>query len=384
MIKETVLLNLLAKELFGFECEINLDDIDFKELYNEARTQTVIGIAFNALPKNAPEKDVDTYLLWQQTTFAIIRQTLNNNFANVQLNELLKQNEIKHATIKGYSSAYYYPEPNLRQMGDIDFLIDKSDVDVASKILLDNGFVNGHEANELHIDFKKNKLSYEMHTEVTTVPIGKEFVLKTFDDLIDKAVEVDSACGKITIPCEYHHGVTMLTHMQRHMTNGSGIGLRHLCDWAVFVNAIDNDSWIEIFETKLKNIGLWQFARVISKSASIYIKMPTKSWFSDVDDELAKSLIDYIFESGNFGRKNNTRSMQRVFSDGNGKNKILRILSGTKKWVYIKYPICEKYKVLFPAFYVIHFIKVLFKAIFKTTDYNFSDAYKKGNKQFDT
>lgn len=381
-----ILLKLLANDLFGAGGQIKLDGISLKELFEEAKAQTVIGIAFNSLPSSAKEIDENTYLLWQQTAFAIMQKTLNNNLANVKLTELLLKNDIKHATIKGYASAHFYPKPSLRQMGDIDFLVNKGDVDRASKLLLENGFSYGHEANQIHIDFRKNKMSYEMHTSVTAVPAGKEFVLEAFDDLIDSANQVNSICGKIVIPSLYHHGVTMLTHMQRHMVNGSGIGLRHLCDWAVFVNSIDNDEWIGVFEERLKSIGLWRFAKAISKTASIYIKLPEKKWFEDVEDDLAKALIYDIFDGGNFGRKSDTRGMQQVFIDREhyDRNLIVRFFGGITKRVCKRFPFFGKYKFLLPVGYIMYAFVVLYRITFGKRHFNPIEVFKKGNEQFDT
>lgn len=379
-----ILLNLLAKELFGYNAQIDLDSVELKDVFKEAKAQTVVALSFNSLPRDARKKDDETYSAWQQLSILIMQRTLNNNFANAKLTELLNNNGIKHCTLKGYASAYYYPNSSLRQMGDIDFLINKDCVTCTTDLLVENGFAGGHEETDLHIGFAKNKVLYEMHTSVTRVPEGKEFVLDEFDDLIDKSVEVNSARGKIVIPSKYHHGVVMLVHMQRHMTNGSGIGLRHLCDWAVFVNSVDNNEWVEIFEGSLKNIGLWKFAKAISKTSSIYLKMPQKPWFADADDELAKALIFDIFDGGNFGRKNSLRSTQRIMSDNKSKFKVFRIFKGSIIWIYEKYPICKKNKILLLPLYIGHYCKVLFKLLFKHANYNFTDVIKKGSEQFDT
>ena len=378
-----VLLLLLAKGLFGYEYEINFDGVCLKDLYNEAKAQTVVGLAFDSLPKSAKDMDEEVYASWQQAAFWIVKRTFDNTFANVQMTNLLQKANIPHSTLKGYSSAYYYPKAGIRQMGDIDFYIDKSNQNKTIALLESNGFVRqDHDEHPFHIAFSKNKMWYELHTAVTSFSEDKAYIFDEFNDLIDKSVEVDSDCGKIVIPSKYHHGITMLLHMQRHMVEGSGIGLRHLCDWAVFVNSIDNAEWIDIFENRLKKIGLWKFAKAISKTSSYYLKMPEKQWFADVDDELATALIFDIFDGGNFGRKNETRGMQRVMNTEGSQNKVIRFLRGTKAWVYNKYPICSKYKIIFPLIYIGHSFKIIFKIIFKRANYRLSDVVKDGEARY--
>lgn len=46
----------------------------------------------------------------------------------------------------------------------------------------------------------------------------------------------------------------MLLHVAGHLIN-TGIGLRHLCDWAVFVAKFSDEGFCEMFEDKLKAVG---------------------------------------------------------------------------------------------------------------------------------
>lgn len=381
-----VLLQLLAKGLFNCTEPIEWEAVELKSLFKEAKAQSVIGIAFDALPKESAKSDAQAYNEWQSTAFAVMKQTLQNNFANVQITNLLQKNNIPHSTIKGYASANYYPNSSLRQMGDIDFLIYEKDLDKTRKLLIENGYIaNGHD-HELHIGFSKDRIIYELHLGITNVPPGKEFVLESLDKVIEDSIEANSMCGKIVIPSAFHHGVIMLLHMQRHMVNGSGIGLRHLCDWALFVNSFSSDDFVATFENELKKIGLWHFAKAISKTSAIYLRMPEKDWFASADNKLARDLINDIFDGGNFGTKNELRSAQQVFIDRNhhGRNIVARIFSGITEKIYKRFPFYKKYKILLPIGYIVYFFSILLRIVFKKNRYNIIKVYKQGNEQFDT
>lgn len=381
-----VLLQLLAKDLFKSAGPIEWQTVDLKALYGEAKAQTVIATAFDALPNEAEGSDPEVYAKWQAMAFKIMQQTLNNNYANAKLTELLDNNNVQHCTIKGYSSAYYYPDPSLRQMGDIDFMVYKDDVDNNIKLLADNGFTYIDGEHAFHFEFRKDRVLYEMHIEATQVPEGKEFVLNVLDDIIPKCETVTSSFGAIKIPSKFHHGVVMLMHMQRHMMTGGGIGLRHLCDWAVFVNSVSNKEWIGTFEEGLKKIGLWKFAKTISKTASIYLKMPSKEWFASADEALAEALLNDIFDGGNFGRKNKARGSQRVFINNKyeGRSVLVRFFSGVTKKIYSWCPFYQKYKLLLPIGYIVYAIRILFQTVFKGKKFNMFEIYKKGNEQYNT
>ena len=381
-----VLLQILAKDLFGSEEKIEWETAQLDKLYEEAKGQTVIAMAFNSLPQEASANDMQTYLKWQGTAFSIMQQTLQNNLSNAKLTQLLDENGIEHTTIKGYASSHYYKNPTIRQMGDIDFLVRECDVEKVTEILLANGYERFDDDHDLHIGFKKNKIIYELHTNVTSVPEGKEFVLDSLKGAIEDAVEVDSSCGKIRITCPLHHGIVMLMHMQRHMIISSGIGIRHLADWAVFVDYYSNEDWKNTFEVPLKKIGLWKFAKVISKSASIYLKLPQKEWFADADETLAKNLSKEIFTSGNFGRKSETSEQEQVFYNHSetGKGKLARLFGGINRKIYGWCNFYQKYKIFLPVGYVAYSFRILFQMIFKSKKLNFFKIYKKGNELYDT
>ena len=382
----SVLLQLLAKGLFNNTEHIDLNGVELKSLFEEAKAQTVICMTFDALPKEALALDAETYSKWQTLALTVMSSTVQNNFANVKITNLLQQNDIPHSTIKGYASAYFYPNPSLRQMGDIDFLILEKDFEKTRNLLVQNGYIpTGHD-HEFHSAFLKDKITYELHVGITNVPEGKEFVLNSLETVIADSNSVNSMSGKIVVPSAFHHGVIMLLHMQRHMVNGSGIGLRHLSDWAVFVNSFSNDDFVAIFEKELKKIGLWQFAKAISKTSSLYLKMPEKDWFASVDKNLAGALLDDIFDGGNFGGKNSLRSTQQMLidRDHHGRNVVVRILNGITGRVYTHFPFYKKYKFLLPIGYLAYFGKVLFKIVFCKQRYDLIKAYKKGNEQFNT
>ena len=58
--------------------------------------------------------------------------------------------------------------------------------------------------------------------------------------------------------------------MISHMTSES-IGLRHLCDWAVFVNSISNNEFVGLFSENLKSFGLWKFAQIMTATSEKYL-----------------------------------------------------------------------------------------------------------------
>lgn len=91
----------------------------------------------------------------------------------------------------------------------------------------------------------------------------------------------------------------MLLHVAGHMINDGGVGLRHLCDWAVYVDRVD----VEKYRVDLQNIGLWTFACQLTAVSSRYLGLPKKEWAGEWPDEFLSPLIEDILAAGNFGQK---------------------------------------------------------------------------------
>ena len=66
------------------------------------------------------------------------------------------------------------------------------------------------------------------------------------------------------VPSTFHHGIVLLLHTISHISS-TGVGLRHLCDWLVFVESLTEDKFIEMFSGPLQDMGILTFAKVNTK-----------------------------------------------------------------------------------------------------------------------
>ena len=82
--------------------------------------------------------------------------------AQDEMLRLLRESGIPAAILKGCAAAIYYPRPELRAMGDIDFLVRESDYKRAEQLLSQNEYVVTHEEQKggHHIRFVKNGIAF--------------------------------------------------------------------------------------------------------------------------------------------------------------------------------------------------------------------------------
>ena len=214
--------------------------------------------------------------------------------------------------------------------------------------------------HDFHIAYHKGKTSFELHFDIPGVPVGKnsEFVHSFVTDIFENSLEYKTNGKEMTLPSVFHHGLVNILHICGHLT-ATGVGLRHLCDWAVFVNSVSDESFSELFEDKFKAIGIWKFAAVLTAISEKYLGCEHKACFDGyADEKLADSLTEDILFGGNFGRKDSARQLEWHMIATKGrfekqrKNKLWRLIGSMNKAVRRNWKITNKVPVLLPVGWV--------------------------------
>ena len=355
IVTRKTVLNLLSSAMFQkpFCAEKN---VDWKAVFDECRAQSVISLAFFALPKEEVPQSVFTH--WK----ALVNENLAVNskisYAHTMLNELLNQAKIPYVILKGCASAEYYDDPLLRTMGDVDFYVPSEYFEKADKLLLQNGFKSNEIDHEYEKAYTKDDVIFELHNTVNGVPGGKVGIAirHYFDDVFDKAELKHFDLAEYYSPSPFHHGLVMLLHVARHMVTG-GIGLRHFCDWAVFVDKVGDD-FSPMFEEKLEQVGLWRFAQIMTQFCTAYLGLKPQTWAGKIDKKLLFDLKNDVFAGGNFGHKDLSRADEAKFitsrkkggvnNDSNFKQAVLSANEIVRKhWKF-----ADKVPIIYPAGWV--------------------------------
>ena len=338
-------------------------------LVHESKAQAVYPLAFTVIDSQLQEKLTDEqYAACSEEFFRYAIAGTQNLAEHSELHELMTSNEMPYVAMKGLASAMYYPEPNLRSMGDVDFLVAKENVSQAGKLLESIGFKvdHGEEDDGIHIAYTRPPMSiWELHHSVNGIPNNEigELIRAEMDKTIPTAESAEVDGSTCRLPDKFHHGLIMLLHTASHLTS-EGVGLRHLCDWAVFASTLSDAEFREIFEKKLKRFGLWRFAQALTLLGIRYLGAPNRVWTLEaveshkLDDTTLEGLMNDILSGGNFGTKNMNRYREIKYisdrSDGTvGKSGILR--QGYKTMndkVRRDYKILGKHKALLPIGYL--------------------------------
>lgn len=345
---EQILLDLLANSLFKAGREVTCDGVKWPLVWHEAYSQGVTLIAFSgATPENCSEQ----FLYKMRGTLQNdMRRVMHVNKEHLRLHKIMTEAGIPYVILKGVASAAYYPDPLLRVMGDVDFLVDESDVTRACKVLEDNGFTRNPKEHEKHIVYFDEGGNFEMHITPAGVPKGAEgdSVRDLLKGIVKDARPLETVFGTVIVPSDFHHGLVILLHTCCHFTS-EGIGLRQLCDWAAFVSHFTDQEFCSLFEEKLKSIGLWRFAQVLTQVCTECLGLSERSFTGDCDPGIINDFTADIFKSGNLGQKNATSVQESVLlQKDSGKSFLGNFISSINKIVYFYWGFTKKIKILLP------------------------------------
>ncbi len=363
---EKILLDILANNLFNAGRRVDLNEDNLNAVWCEAYAQAVTLMAFHNSNEDILKSEKCGYIRKK------LSQTLADNakvdFEHIRICNIMKTAGIPCTILKGFASALYYPDPLMRSMGDVDFLVDTDNFEDASRILAENSYEATGKNHDVHDVFLGRVCRCEMHFQPSGIPHGKQGVKvrKYLSGLLENSQVVQTELGELTVPSTFHHGLIILLHMCHHLT-GDGLGLRHLCDWAVFLNKIGEEKFLELFEKTIKDIGLWEFAKTMTLISCEYLGLPGMNWAKSADKKIADYVLIDIIIGGNFGQKNADRSHESLLISNKNEKEISMLRQffiSANSIVYKNWKSARKFKILLPFGWIFFGGRYIIRSIF--------------------
>lgn len=237
---------------------------------------------------------------------------------------LLRQHDIEPVLLKGFSLAMLYPNPNLRQFGDIDLYVGLDNFHEACSILrtLPGGYNWGEEedvGHQYNIEFGNYPMEiHRVSAEVVDPKDVEVYAAIEHDGLYEHTQHVDYEGLKLTIPSKEFMVFYTFFHAWEHFLT-SGVGWRQISDVAmtlhVYHEQLDLDK-LRQWLTAMHLMNPWQaFGYLMVEQLGL---PETEMPFYDTQcRRAARRLYRNVMETGNFSR--NSR-----FKQYRPKNKLLR------------------------------------------------------------
>ena len=310
--EQVFLLNCMKLAVQGKHLQKLPEDIsiDWKAFITEAYSQTVSLPLFDVLSQLQQQIPEEAYqkLFEQARRFTACNMRIEH--AQAQLVGVLEQINCPYVILKGETAAADYPVPELRQLGDVDFLVPEEHMAAITEKMQALGYQHSWEPGDYHQVLEKTGTCLEMHMEVAGMPKGdtRQIAEAFFGDIYESSRLLDRGFGSFRGPGQAHHGMILLLHMQHHVVT-KGMGLRHIMDWACFVDKTHEEQfWQELLLPVLQEMGLFYFAAVMTKMAAQYFGSFCPEWAQVADEQLCRDLMEDFLSGGNFGWKDEDRS----------------------------------------------------------------------------
>ena len=360
---------LLRNSLWKKDVAVS-SDVDWGLIGKYAKEQGVISFIYDGAIAAKAEVPSDLIQKWKNTTLQGVIRNERLLCAQDNLFTWFDQAGIPGVVLKGSSVSRYYPQPDLRILGDIDVLVNKSDVDKAREILEQHEYVFHESDHEFHMGFTRPGSYVELHYNVTKLPdsAGGRAVKNETDTFLDNICQGWVGKHKFPVLSEPNQAVSLLLHMIRHMFE-SGIGLRQLCDWAVYMETAN----IALIENEtlpiLENCGLRKYAEIATRSCVKYLGLSEDNviWCMNATDEECRLFIADVFREGNMGSANQERMATWLIDTsemGNKSSSLKALIVRLNQLAYAHFPVARKYTILLPLFWIYLPLRYFWRAMF--------------------
>ena len=348
---QTAVIRLLSAQVFGTNGSVQ-EPAAWKKIFKEAEQQSVFAQVYSAAEPGLPAELKQGYAT---RFYQHVANNLRVIHAHGQVHKLFAEAGIPYVVLKGCASARFYPDPQLRAMGDVDIYVHRADLEKTDGLLNQAGYTGIDKDHPNHWCYRKDGIELELHWAVTGVPgTGNQEILAYLENLIETGMP-DSVQGQaMQLPDAFHHGIVILLHTVSHLTAG-GVGLRHLLDWVVVQNSMPEETFCKLFRGPLSTIGLWQFARALTAVGVRYFSAPERAYCAGVSESLTAELLADILEGGNFGHKDRDRLNQSKLLRNietrkvDGKSSLHQTIVFLNQRARAVMPVTEKAPVLLPA-----------------------------------
>ena len=259
----------------------------------------------------------------QELRTRVMRSLMRTMTQVTEFNDLEKSFEeagIKNQAMKGARMKFIYPAPEMREMSDIDVLVDATCMKQATQLLTEKGYTLFQSIKHHDIYKKPPFMVVEVHRAMydKTVDSGQYKYFSNFS----KAVLREGMKYTYDFNREDFY-IYMMSHMAKHFYT-MGCGIRNLVDIYVYQEKYGTLLNKDYVKDELKKCGILEFTQHMEKLTAIWLKGEKSSMFYN-------DLFLYMLDSGIYGKDEN--GIWNKFSEKKMQDKEATP-SQLKRWYY--------------------------------------------------
>ena len=248
----------------------------------------------------------------QDRTFhkGVLKTVYSNDKLNSALREfsdILKGNDVDFVLLKGQGCASYYPDPYLRNCGDIDIYVRKPDYERTCRIAGEAADRDKPvEEEEKHFQISFHGIKIEIHKASEIFPsqeTDRLFREYEEDGLTRNLVPVRIEDFTVNTPEDTFNAMYIFVHFFNHFV-WLGVGLRQICDWTMLLHRRGGYVDREKLGDRLESLGLMKEWKAFGALAVDCLGLPPEEmpFYDSSYVKMAWKVLSRLFATGNFGR----------------------------------------------------------------------------------
>lgn len=342
--------------IYLMRCTLNgesakdFSDGDFGGLFRIAQDHNMTNMLYYALRDNSNVPDEISREL-QKYHDLMVYKCAHQKAAEQEIERLFNENEIRYMLLKGCTVRELYPSEDMREMVDIDVLVDETSLPKVKDIMSSEGYsFEGYLGFHHDVYIKESIITIEVHDETN------DALSEYFSDPWNMA-ENDNLKYTFDLNDNY---IFLMSHLIEHFKT-SGIGVRAIAD-------------IYLYEKKHFEQLDWEYINSVFKryeflEITCNIRDLSEYWFGRLPDErIQMNLFDemgtYVCESGSHGTLKN----MVLHLSKEGESRAETVLKSVKKKLFVppekikkRYRLIQKFPILLPCGYVVYILDKVFQ-----------------------
>lgn len=310
---EEILIGLLKSAMWGNPASVPHDFKDWGLLFRLAKSQSVLALVADVI---LSDKDISSRISEKgQERFRsfMMANIMTAERLGTLISEsvgLLRKAGIRPVLLKGQGLAAYYPDPRLRQCGDIDLYVGNDDYrrsyDVLKPLATRIEDVRKLDIG-MHFDLHVGNLDIEVHryTEIyQNRRLNGIYQHASMLGTTENTVRMEFNGVEVDTPSDSFNAFYVFGHMFRHFLY-EGVGFRQLCDWMMFLHVrrdhIDTDALTSLIDAMDMRKPWQAFGCVLVD----VMGLPKEEFplYDSRYSSLVDKIVRRILDEGNFGKR---------------------------------------------------------------------------------
>lgn len=309
-----VFFELLRSGMWGSEPEVTTEFDDWDKVAKLAKSQSVLGIVGHVMlnSKNISHR-IPESLKVKLKKFLIsniyTHNLLNNSLIKVV--SVLNDGGVESVLLKGQGLARNYPNPELRQCGDIDLYVGCQNARLSQRLLAPIALaIDSEDVVDIGKHYQvamQGGVDVEIH-RYTDVPVVKK-LRKAYQEASDRGVSenlvpIDFAGISVNTPSDDFNAFYIFNHLFHHFLT-SGIGLRQFCDWMMFLHTRKGKINLVYLEQLLTEMNLFRPWQAFGCVLVELLGMPQDEFpfYDRSQQRKVDKIVRRVLEEGNFGKE---------------------------------------------------------------------------------